>query len=114
MKRDMNLIRKIMLEVEEGTPSTYYPNESALESLYPSDLIVHNALLILDAGWAIGTADEANGLTRSVCIERLTFAGHEFLALIKPDRGWSAIQRQRDLELPVSAIVEILKTIPSY
>ena len=87
MKRDMDLVRSILLDLESlPTPSQgYYFLEGADE-----DAFDHSMKVMLDQGlieaqkW--GTHDRPRG--RWHAMVRLTWAGHDFLDTIRDDEVW--------------------------
>lgn len=83
MKRDMDLIRLLLIqqETEESPPE--------LEQ-YDQNLIVYNAVLMHDAGLIeahITTGPE--GTPENVAINRLTWAGHDFLDSSRDPSIWA-------------------------
>ncbi|MGI8966702.1 MAG: DUF2513 domain-containing protein [Limisphaerales bacterium] len=73
MKREMDLIRLLLLEVEGELPK---PN---LESYTEEKQVYHMALLI-DAGYVDGSvAQDSSGFPVGTNPIRLTWEGHEFL-----------------------------------
>lgn len=97
MKRDMNLIRLLLLEQESGES----PPE--LEQ-FDVPLVVYNCELMLDAGLIEGHVVQGpDGSAVAVSIMRMTWAGHDFLdscrdpeiwhkakeKLLKPGISWS-------------------------
>lgn len=82
MKRDMDLIRLILLQEESGET----PQEL---KCYPDDLVVYNIALMKDAGLIeAGISVDANGFPRGASITRLTWAGHDFLDAARDDTLW--------------------------
>ena len=53
MKRDMELIRKMVLAVEDA-PSGYAPRDLAIGSDYTSEQVGYHAYQLLDGGYAEG------------------------------------------------------------
>jgi hypothetical protein len=83
MKRDMDLIRTILLEVEKSTSpggcQIKLPDHSR-EELYYNVQLAQEAGLI-DARFAPGSTD--------FHVLRLTYAGHEFLDAARNDTLWA-------------------------
>ncbi|EIO4603188.1 DUF2513 domain-containing protein [Vibrio parahaemolyticus] len=91
MKRDMDLARKLMLEVESHPShieSIKFPNYSQEEVYY------HVALLI-DAGLLKGDymmLKNASMAPAKIYIEKLTWEGHEFLDDTRKENVWEVIK----------------------
>jgi len=83
MKRDIELIRLILLREEQGTP----PAELAS---YGNALVAYNSALAIDAGLLRGLVvyDAASNIPM-VTIRSLTWAGHDFLDSTRDSRIWS-------------------------
>ena len=82
MKRDMDLIRLLMLEAESGEK----PPEL---SSYDDDTICGHVALLLDAGFIDGKAFAgSDGVIRRAIIKRLTWTGHEFLDASRDPTLW--------------------------
>ena len=79
MKRDMDVVRLILIRQESGES----PPELAQ---YAENLIVYNIALMKDAGLVeAAIANDAKGLPRAAAIIRLTWAGHDFLDAARDD-----------------------------
>lgn len=82
MKRDMELIRLLLLEQEqdEGPPEL---------AAYSIEDIVYNRALILDAGLIDGELIRGErGEPLLVNVYRLTWAGHDFLDATRDSKVW--------------------------
>lgn len=89
MKRDMDLIRKILFEVEKAPYSG--PNRIDLEiEGYSWEDISHHVLLLWEAEFIEGA--EASGRGREYKPIRLTWDGHEFLEAVKDDTRWAKVK----------------------
>jgi len=80
MKRDLDLIRKLMLSIEAD-------DEIDLSDVPQTVCNYHRALLI-EAGLATGMITESGGLPNAVVIHRLTWEGHEYLDAVRGDDIW--------------------------
>ncbi len=87
MKRDLNLIRKIILAVEDA-PTGFAPKLSI--DGYNEGEVGYHAHLLIDAGLARG-ADVTTlaSVGPEAILTSLTWAGHEFAALARDDYRWS-------------------------
>jgi len=73
MKRDMEIVRMLLLQEESGEEQ---PELKQFEEL----LLVYNIALMVDAGLVEAIiVPDANGAPVSGAIIRLTWAGHDFL-----------------------------------
>ena len=107
MKRDMNLIRLLLLETEGEEPK---PDVSAFTE---ARLLYHSALLI-EAGLVHGTIILDNGQPINTVTLRLTWAGHEFIDAARNDTVWrKALERikKSGVDVPLSLLKEILTQV---
>ena len=110
MKRNLDLIRYILTEAERrGTPGLSYFEIPVPEGSSLPELLAHVDLLI-DAGFLRG---QYSGAHSGKChVERLTWAGHEFLDATGDDSLWakakSAVITQTGA-WTVSLLLEYLK-----
>jgi hypothetical protein len=87
MKRDMDLVRKI-LQAVEAEASGYAPNELKIEG-YSDEEIGYHALLMAEAGLVIGADITGMGdTTPTGMIQRLTWEGHDFLDAARQEAIW--------------------------
>ena len=87
MKRDMDLIRKMLLAIEED-PHGFAPKIEIQG--YTREQIGYHAVLLGEAGLAKiidMTLEESK--TPEAIVERLTWAGHEFLDSARENRIWN-------------------------
>lgn len=88
MKRDWELIRKLLLEIEERTPgqslstSDFQGDTNAIS--YHLTLLVESDLVV---GHSIGTMDNQFDCK----IQRLSWNGHDFLDAVSNDGIWAKI-----------------------
>lgn len=81
MKRDMELIRLLLLEVEQGEA----PPE--LAEYQEADMLYHYALMV-DAGLIVASLLPEFGIPESVSVHRLTWTGHDFLDATRDSKLW--------------------------
>jgi hypothetical protein len=92
MKRDMDLIRTILLTIENNPDFnglaiyTVSPEELAGDD-QPSEVILYNVTLLQDAGLIEGRVD--NG---TIYLKRLTFAGHDFVDTVRTPEIWRKVK----------------------
>lgn len=87
MKRDMNIIRQILLNTEDDK----YPYGARVSLDGVSDeACAYHVALILDAGLAEGRVLKTTGSPYAAAlIDRLTSAGHDFCDGIRQDTIWN-------------------------
>lgn len=92
VKRDLDLIRELMLKIEEnpqmdGTREFYLssPSDLGIQNHSVEEVAYHLALLIR-AGFVDGAVTLANPMQ---VVRRLTWEGHEFLDNVRSDTLWN-------------------------
>jgi len=87
MKRDMDLVRKILFAVEKH-PSGFAPNKLEIPG-HTEEEIAYHAYIMKEAGLvgAIETTPWGSSSPQAQ-IARLTWQGHEFLDAARQDRIW--------------------------
>lgn len=112
MTRDMELVRKILLKVEENTSSDQIMNLS-IEG-YDNEIVYNHCKLIYDAG-LVSSFQTSRPLTQrypTYIIGTLTWAGHDFLDKIKSDSIWDKTKTTiKKKGLPL--IFETIKSVAS-
>lgn len=89
MKRDMELIRDILLVIESHGDSDGF--EVRVEGRTPAEIVYHSRLL-KDAEFILGDVvmrDIRNSATERFLARRLTWEGHEFLDNARSPEVWS-------------------------
>ena len=96
MKRDMDLVRRILLELE-GHQEGYAPSELQIQG-YSQEQIGFHVLLMGEAGLLVAHDGTCFGSTSPMGIaSRLTWEGYEFLDAARSDSIWTkAKQQMRD------------------
>lgn len=90
MKRDMELIRKILLTVEEKYVDTWlYDNDVQING-YDIKIVGYHCAILHDAGLLYDyNGQYGDGELLQFGVGRLTWDGHEFLEKIKSDTVWN-------------------------
>jgi hypothetical protein len=104
MKRDMDLIRLLLLEVESGEKPEAMDHYTEEQILYHCELAIEADLL--DGQVVHGAQGDAVGAR----IQRLTWGGHEFLDAAREDSVWSQAKK-KTIETGGSWTMEGLKLI---
>lgn len=87
MKRDMNIIRQILLKLEESETG-YAPDPIEIDG-YSQTQIGYHTLLLIEAGLVDGEEVTGDGDEGPVgAASRLTWDGHEFLDAAREPRRW--------------------------
>lgn len=111
MKRDMDLVRKILLEIEDKYVSTAIFNLKIED--YDTETVAYHCKLIYDAGLITDCKIQyADGGICSFGIGSLTWDGHDFLDKIRDDGIWSKTKdtiKKKGLPL----LLDTIKTVAS-
>lgn len=87
MKRDLDLIRRILLAVEES-PSGFAPQPLKLKG-YTDEQVGYHAYLLIEAGLVRGSDVTTMGSgAPQALIAHLTWEGHEFLDAARDETRW--------------------------
>jgi hypothetical protein len=108
MKRDMNLIRLLLLETEGEEPK---PDLSG----YTEDQRIYHSALLIEAGLIDGEIrTDGNGQPNGTVRIRLTWAGHEFLDAARNDTIWHKAGeriKKSGVDVTVSVLKELLNQL---
>lgn len=103
MKRDMELVRLILLAVEGSEDAVAKSKERSIEER------AYHVALLLDAGFIVGTtANDADGHPNGYVVTRMTWARHEFLDALRDDTIWKKA-KEHVLKPGASWTFDILK-----
>ncbi len=91
MKRDMELIRKILLAIEKAER---YPEVIAKIPGYEERVVGHHQYLLLDAGLVYGEPLEPADDVPMAFPFCLTWKGHEFLDAARNETIWNAAMQK--------------------
>lgn len=91
MRRNLDLLRTIMLRTEDAAPGTNLL-ELGLEETDFAEL-AHHAELLVEAGLLKAQISymERSPVPVYVVVERLTWAGHEFVDLARDNERWERV-----------------------
>ena len=98
MKRDMDLIRALLLEIESWPPGARVPSTRIAIEPYTDEQIRYHANLLQVAGLIGGVlaVHNASG-ERPAIIGHLTWHGHEFVDATRSDAVWTAVEKRAEL-----------------
>ncbi|TAN62565.1 DUF2513 domain-containing protein [bacterium] len=89
MKRDFDLIRRLMKDIESVPAGKKYKDIGYLLPDYDADTVYKHISLLLDANLIKGrTVNLMRGIS-GVVIDGLTWSGHDFLDAAKDDTLWN-------------------------
>jgi hypothetical protein len=109
VKRDVELVRSILLAVEEADPWTV--TERSFPDYEPIVVAQHVALL-KEAGYLEGgiAEDSSRGVAVEANVQRLTWEGHEFLDAVRSDTVWEKT-KSKIADTVGSVSLEIVKAV---
>ncbi len=91
MKRDIELIRKILFEVEECPANKY--NDGFKFDGYDDWTIALHVEMLIEAGLLDGEVMRfVSGEPPSVRVLRLTWSGHDFISAVRDDTVWKKVK----------------------
>jgi hypothetical protein len=91
MKRDFELIHKLLLELEKEPPDS---DGLDVNDVHSGDRAMQeHAVLIVEAGLANGVVVRTLDGQVAVVLERLTWAGHDFMAATRDATVWAKAKR---------------------
>ncbi|MBX3437794.1 MAG: DUF2513 domain-containing protein [Planctomycetaceae bacterium] len=110
MKCDMDLIRELMLEIEEMPLGAVYETDAS-SIKRGRDLLAGHLQLLHQAGFVAGFACERDG--NALC-SGITWQGHQFLNAARSDDVWSQAKttlRKSGLAVSVDVLTSLLSKI---
>lgn len=109
MKRDMDLVRLILLKIEEEHISTAI-YDLKIEG-YSEETVAYHCQILHNAGYLFDYAGQyASGELYAFGVGGLTWAGHEYLERIRDNSRWGKIKKLlTDKGLPFT--IDMIKTI---
>jgi hypothetical protein len=91
MKRDINLVRQILLAMESH-PSGFAPHKFTIVG-YHQDVIGHHVYLMEQAGLITAVSTTEFGSTSPVAQPlTITWRGHDFLDAVRDETVWSKVK----------------------
>jgi hypothetical protein len=93
MKRDMDLIREVLLKLEaeplDGNLYSVEPDRLGIEDR-SYDEIAYHLVILIDGGLVDGERDQSGGFA----LRKLTWAGHDFLDSVRDPKIWRATKER--------------------
>lgn len=90
MKRDLNLIRDILLETEKLDEEGTYGYEI---KEYSQAEINYNVWLLIDAGYLNGQVTDYASGGYSIRVKSMTWKGHDYLDAVRNKAIWTKVRR---------------------
>ena len=111
MKRDLDLIRSILLRIEEAdTYQRNLTNESFYDLCDDENLLSLHLELLSEAGYIEVTDVMYIGVIKDFMIRRLTVNGYDYLDSVRSDRVWTSTKK-RLIDIGGGASLEIVKEL---
>jgi len=112
MKRDMDLVRQILLEIEAAPSQKNTGFSDKITDQFTHKEITHHIELLDDAGLICAEATHYFDSTVDWKIDRLTWRGHEFLDAARDQNRWDQAKRTIS-EKGGSLTFDVLKAVLS-
>lgn len=112
MKRDWDVIREVLLKVEEGNGDKEISSEDFPEP--ERALVAYNMLLLREAGLVDGGGRDPSMGPPHAFVNRMTWEGHELLDSIRDDTAWNRIKetaKEKSVDLTIDTIKILAKAI---
>lgn len=111
MKRDMELIRELLLRIEAEHDTRSISGFTTDEIKYHKSLLIESALA---EGVVLPNHSSSSGIPADVHIRKLTWDGHNFIDAITSDSNWQTVKeliresgKQITLETVKAAILKL-------
>jgi hypothetical protein len=113
MKRDLELIRKMVLAIE-AAPSGYAPDDLKFDG-YTDAQVGYHAHLLIDAGLAKGEdVSELGSESPEGFISSLTWDGHEFADAARDETRWRkamGVVQEKGGTVTIGALTQLLVSL---
>ena len=113
MRRDMELIRRLVLAIEDA-PTGFAPRSLDVAGYAPGQIGYH-AYLIIDAGLARGSETTSMGDSApSAILTNLTWAGHEFAEAARDQTRWNkamGIVQEKGGTVTLAVLTQLLTSL---
>ena len=106
MKRDMELVRKMLLEIEGTRTGSVYDTSTSKLSAWSQDALDEHLLLLHQAGFVTNYQASGEG---GMCTA-LSWQGHDFLDTIRSEPVWRETKRRLG-EKGITASIEVIKSL---
>lgn len=113
MKQDWEIIRKLLIKIEELPTEDSDFNSNDLAG-YDNDMVAYQMRLMIEAGLIEGGCRNSFGAAPLCHANSLTWKGHELLNSIRRETIWNAVKnkaREKGVDLTVGIILTAAKSI---
>lgn len=110
MKRDMDLIRSMLIRIEEDTNtySSLQSNDFVIDG-FTMDQVNYNLELLVEEEYIKGEIFKFSGGGMDISVESLTWKGHDFVEAARDDSRWketkSILEKVKDFSIDLALIV---------
>ena len=100
MKRDMDLVRKILMKMEDDQGYEYLQETEIKTEGYPDSAVQYHLRIMIEKGLITNNLPNGEGISNinSTYIEyipeTITWEGHEFLEGIRKEETWEKIKKE--------------------
>lgn len=112
MKRNWDVIRKIMIKLEEIPSESGQLDSDAICGVDDEAAFYHMRMMI-EAGLAVGGCPETLGRCHGYLL-RLTWDGHELLDKIRRDSVWNKVKetaRSKSIDLSIDVVKSVARSV---
>lgn len=111
MRRDMDLIRSLLLVIERGTEPQKLPSSSIIiQGIDEATIACHIGMLVDAELIEAGHSRSGTGSHDQYLIRKLTWKGHEFIGLARNDTTWMKA-RSRAEKVGGALSLEVFKQV---
>ncbi len=113
MKRDWDLVREILLKLEECETARGRLNPGEIAGR-DEELVSYHIQILMEAGLIVGECSLSIGRPLYCTAGRLTWAGHELLDQVRSHAAWNRIKgvaREKGLDMTLEVIKAAAKII---
>ncbi|MGD9714493.1 MAG: DUF2513 domain-containing protein [Thermomicrobiales bacterium] len=106
MKRDWNLVREILLRLEDQESSQEFVRAHTFVGHSP-ELVSYQISLLIDAGLVEGNCATYLNAPKECWAQSLTWEGHEFLDGIRSETVWNSVKtllKGKGIDLTIDSI----------
>jgi hypothetical protein len=89
VKRDMELVRKVLLAAQDGNQNRAIEGYTEDQILYHKDLVIRHRLA---EGTVMPDSTKATEVPAAVYIRKLTWEGHDFIDAIADESNWNKVK----------------------
>ena len=93
MKRNLSLVRSIMLRIEERPAGADLDIDALADLHHDRDELVEHVTLMEEAG-LLSVIDTSDMQSRDYIIQRMTWDGHEFLDATRDEGVWKKVREK--------------------